>query len=68
MDFEDFNQLTDTGKHKAIKSETARADKAESKLNQLRRHAIGILDIALEYLPLDDVMARVIKEGERHKK
>lgn len=69
MNADEFNALTDTGKFRAVTEQEARANTAEAKLlrleARLRRHALGLLELIVHYIPKDDIMARMIEDGEK---
>lgn len=63
MQKEDFDKLTETGKHKAITAAEERAEKAEGILAEVWRHLFGAVMAAKKP---DDIISQVVKYVERH--
>jgi hypothetical protein len=61
MQFENFKQLTDTGKFRAVSDAELRADIAEGKLEKVRRYIFGAVLLPMDP---DEIIARLVKKAE----
>ena len=62
---DEFDKLTNTGKHKAITNAEERAEKAEKTLAEVWRNLLGAILAAKKP---DIIIASVMKYADRHQK